>query len=334
MTLTLLPLEKRLKSLAGSEPAEFPVQSSNYWNRYSALTDFLRNRIYPHVNAGLSCFAKEPELYTDHGGNHFDEVVRYAGFLVGDQAEGLKPYDIYLLLCAIRLHDAGNIDGREEHEKRAFVVLKEAGSAVCPDTDESRLIADIAEAHGGTRNGSKDTISALREEIGMGPVLSHPRMVAALVRIADEICEYYPRAATHHLETNTLPPVGWLYHLYAAGVKEARIDRENKTFVIRLTFDAKDLMNTYPTSQHTLEAPNEKYLMDTALDRIGKLDTERIYCNRFLLPSHRIEQVELTLEITKTDTVDGQAVIYWEDKRVSSKKKDIRVKTTTGVHNS
>ena len=313
MTSTVLPLENYLKRLAEQSPAKFPVQDANYWSRYSALVDFLRSRIYPHVNAGLACFSKSSELYTDHGEKHFDEVVRYAGLLLGDQEKGLEPYDIYLLLSAIRLHDAGNIDGREEHEKRAAAVLKEAGSAVCPDTDEARLISEIAEAHGGTKNGSKDTISPLSEVIGMGPISCHPRMVAALVRIADEICEYYPRASIHHLEAGTLPPAGWLYHLYASAVKEARIDSRSNTFILRLSFDAKDLMAPYPTSQHTPETPHGKYLIDTALDRIVKLDTERIYCNRFLLPQHRIERVDLTLEITRTKKVHGQPVIeLWE----------------------
>ncbi len=112
MTYNLLPLEKKLESFATSMQHKFADQHVNYFRRYTTLLDNLRRHIYPHINAGLSSLSKSPGLYTDHGERHFDEVVRYAGLIL-EGVEDLEPFELYVLLCAIRIHDAGNVDGRE-----------------------------------------------------------------------------------------------------------------------------------------------------------------------------------------------------------------------------
>ena len=314
MSTQILALEKRLEQLAVSVPDKFPIRTANYWDRYRALLGYLRTAIYPHINAGLACLSKSPGIYTDHGPDHFDEVIRYAGNLIDpsfdpDGTGAIDPYDLFLLLSAIRLHDAGNLDGRENHEKRAINILKEAGAAACPDDDEASLIAHIAEAHGGrTASGDRDTIGALNERYGMGAVKCRPQLVAAIVRFADEICEHLGRASTHHLDAGTLPPQNQLFHLYSRGVKQALVDRDAKSFELRLVFDAASLRDRYPTPKHCPEQPDEKFVLDDAFDRIEKLDAERIYCNRFLTPELRTESLVIKLDITRSKPAGNQSI--------------------------
>lgn len=321
MSVPNLPLENRLRQLAESCPDQFPDRNANYWNRYLALVGYLRTDVYPHINAGLACLSKSPGIYTDHGKDHFDEVVRYAGALIESTFEGgkkgaLDPYDLYLLLSAIRLHDAGNIDGRENHEKRAFAILKRAGNAVCPDDDEASLIAQIAEAHGGkTDAGDKDTIGSLNESIGCGMITCRPQLVAALVRFADEICEHSSRASAHHLKSGTLPSQNQLFHLYAQAVKEATVHRNQKAFRMRLVFDHANLNSRFQTPLSTPENLDERFLLDDALDRIQKLDTERIYCNRYLPPELKTDRVEVKIDITLTQKAGSQSIAKtWKTK--------------------
>lgn len=318
---TLLPLEIRLQRWANERQNSFPSPHEKYWDRYSALVSYLRSKVYPHINAGLACLSKSPGIYTDHGEHHFDEVVRYAGCLIeptfGKGDDGvIEPYDLYLLLSAIRLHDAGNIDGREEHERRVYSLLKEAGAAVCPDDYEARLIAEIAQSHGGkTDSGDLDTIGSLSESGGFGPIGCNLKEVAALVRFSDEVCEHHTRASIHHIQAGTLPPANKLFHLYANGVKQARLVRDRKTFVLHLEFDAEHLVDRYPTPRHTSENPEEKYLLEDALDRIQKLDTERIYCNRFISPALRTDRIEVGINITRSSVVHGQTIRkIWKSK--------------------
>lgn len=306
----ILPLEEILQDLATSRPNDFPMRNVNYWDRYSSLLNHLRSQIYPHINAGLACLSKSPGIYTDHGGDHFDEVVRYAGCLVPlslfKEKEGpINPYELYLLLAAIRLHDAGNIDGRENHERRAYQLLMEAGAAICPDTSEARLIADIAQAHGGrTDSDDKDTIGNLPAISGYASTRCKPREVAALVRFSDEICEHRSRASFHHIHAGTLPPENALFHLYANGVKRAEVASDSKTFHLGLEFDKENLIHQYKSHKIGPKKPKDKYLLDDALDRVEKLNAERLYCNQYLSPIFRIDRVHIQITLTNSDPTE------------------------------
>ena len=314
MTTGLLPLEEYAQRVLKKSRDQMPDRNVDYWGRYSHLTGALREHVYPFVNAGLACLSKSPGIYTDHGPEHFDEVVRYAGLLLsvpsGGAIKELRPYEIYLLLCAIRLHDAGNIDGREEHERRVAAMLYRYGGSIGLDPAETKLIVEIAEAHGGkTPAGSKDTIGALPvDETPVAAIACRPRQVAALVRFADEICEHSTRAARHHIAANSLPAENKLFHLYAASVTAAHC-APARCFRLHLAINTKYLLEPYllPPDGHGVR--EEKYLVDDVLDRISKLDRERRYCNQFLAPTLQTDELDIHVEFQE-DTQDrpGQVV--------------------------
>lgn len=296
-TPTLLPLEEYAQRIFVAHRDRMPDRTADYWARYIGLVAGLREHVYPQINAGLACLSKSPGIYTDHGPDHFDEVVRYAGTILGitnavDKDVGLPAYEIYLLLCAIRLHDAGNIDGREDHEKRAFAMLREYGGNIAKDSTEAILIGQIADAHGGhTFAGSKDTIAELPQDgTPVAATTCRPRQVAALVRFADEICEHSSRAARHHLNGGTLPAENKLFHIYAESVTGAACD-SNGGFKLQLDIKTKYLIDKYAHPK----LPDGKYVIDEVFDRISKLDCERRYCNQYLDP--RLQTKELDIRI-------------------------------------
>jgi len=299
-TANLLALEGYAQRVFGAHKDRMPDRTADYWARYINLVAGLREHVYPHVNAGLACLSKSPGIYTDHGPDHFDEVVRYAGSMLGvsdvtdvDTEIGLTPYEVYLLLCAVRIHDAGNIDGREEHEKRAIAMLYQYGGNIVKDSTEALLIGNIADAHGGqTPAGSKDTIAELpQDDIPVAAITCRPRQVAALVRFADEICEHSSRAARHHLNSGTLPVENQLFHIYAESVTGAACQPRG-CIKLQLTIKTKYLVEKYP---HPV-IEGGKYVIDEVFDRISKLDRERRYCNQYLDP--RLQTSELDVNIS------------------------------------
>jgi hypothetical protein len=300
--MSLLPLEILLRDQLAAQPDAVPTRGVDYWSRYTALLDALRVSVYPHINAGLACLSKSPGIFTDHGPEHFDEVVRYAGQLLGVETCGehpLKPYELYLLLCAIRLHDAGNIDGRDEHEKRVDQILYSYGGAIAKDTAEATLISRIAEAHGGyTFSGDKDTIGDLPlDDQPIGAITCRPRQVAAIVRFADEICEHAYRASRHHIDHLTLPEDNKLFHYYASSITGAHYDFRTHCFRLHLQIKTKFLTDKYPTPPNAKGERVERYLIDEALDRISKLECERRYCNQFLDPRMQANEIEVNISL-------------------------------------
>lgn len=298
-----LPLELHFADVAAKRQAEFP-DSNNYWDRYWSMLTVLREQFYKHVNVGLAVHSGSiAGVYTDHSGDHFDEVVKYAGMLAGiDGSEAndlLKPFEIYLLLMGIRLHDAGNLLGRDGHEKKALEIYKLATPPASRDRFETQVITKIAQYHGGkTSTGSKDTISQLKEVDHLGSSTPfRPRMVAALVRLADEICEHRGRVSPHLIDLGGVPPQNMLYHLYAAAIKSSVVNRREKSVSLQYVLHKRHLLTPYEDATRPGE---RKYLLDETFDRLGKLNLERIYCNQFLDPPLQISRVIATVAI-----VDG-----------------------------
>ncbi|GJI88892.1 HD domain-containing protein [Duganella hordei] len=309
MDNNLQPLEEFVKEKLSTDKNKLPDRNVDYWGRYMHLLAGLREHVYKNINAGLASFSKSPGIYTDHGPEHFDEVIRYAGLLLNSpetgKPEGLEPYELYLLLCAIRLHDAGNIDGREEHERNAASILSLYGGNIVYDSPEFELISSIAQAHGGyTFDGDKDTIATLPpDDTPFGGITCRPRYVAALVRFADEICEHRNRAAGHFIRNGKLPDENKLYHYYASSITGAVPDRKAKSFRLYIAIDTKFLHEKYPTPANAQGVSTQKFLIDEITERLTKLDKERSYCNQFLSPGLQTNQVEVQIRLLQAKKI-------------------------------
>ena len=293
MTKALLPLEVLLRQACESFPNDFPYPGQDYFGRYYSVKEWLGIHVYPHIGSGLSAGGG---IYTSHGSDHFDEVIRYAGLLIGAEENcmpsRIAPYELYVLLMSILLHDAGNVFGRDRHEKRPFELLSDMGELAGSDNFEKRAIALVAEAHGGmTKNGDKDTISNLYEQNNQGHVSFRGRLIAAILRFADEICEHRGRGARILLNRGALPPESEIFHLYAESITAVRVDRKSKT--INITYDVSVSDATRRWGKNNGNA----YITEEILLRLEKMNLERVYCMRFMYEVVTIQRIAATVSI-------------------------------------
>lgn len=300
----LHPLEKLFERLADTNRSSFPNTTINYCVLYKSLIQHLRSNIYRDVDAGLAANTPEHGLYTAHNSEHFDEVVLYAGELLGVQngSEEIKltPYELYVLLVAIRIHDAGNIHGRAEHEKKCFSILRNCGPAAGDDDAEKKIIGNIAQAHGGkTSSGDKDTIGALPPTFGISRHSIRPRLIAAIVRFADEICESRRRASNYLLMHGTIPKHSELFHRYAASITESSILLTERKISLRYTIKLSDVVQAWGCA--ISGEKKESFLIDEILERLEKMDRERKYCNRFTKELYTIDEIRASIDIVTDD---------------------------------
>jgi hypothetical protein len=296
----LLPLEKLFEKKS-QDKSQLPHLSEDIFSRYTKIRDYLREHVYPLIGSGLSALSADRGIYTSHGPEHFDEVVKYAGHLLGcergDEDISLSAYELYLLLSAIRLHDAGNAYGREEHEKRVIQILRTMGDVSGPDDVEKKLIAVIAEAHGGkTLDGSKDTISSLREMDTIGSVDVRPRLLAAIVRFADEICESRTRAAGFLLRQGALPRHNEVFHKYASCISSVKVRSAERTVSIKYALSAEDALKTWGKGKDE-DNVEQVFLIDEIFQRLEKMFLERRYCVRFMQGRYNIDRIRAEIEI-------------------------------------
>jgi hypothetical protein len=300
---SFLPLELQFKHLAQGNTS-FPSTQINYFDQYSALLNFLRTNVYKDIDAGLAANSRLPGFYTAHNAEHFDEVVRYAGYLLGvqtgDEKTKLTAYELYILLIAIRIHDAGNIHGREGHEKKCFNILINAGAGCGSDNAEKKHIALIAEAHGGkTGEGSKDTIGRLNAKEALGNDYIRPQLLASIVRFADEICESRCRAATYLLNFGNLPNHSQVFHKYAASIQANVPTMDDSRITMKYILKLDDVTREWGCAAKGRKKTT--YIVDEILSRLEKMDKERRYCNRFSKEIYTVDSIRATINIVNTN---------------------------------
>lgn len=301
--MELLPLEKVFVRKA-AEHSKFPRPTLDYGTQYQGLLNYLRANVYKDIDASLAANSATPGLYTAHNGEHFDEVVHYAGSLLGvetgEEDVALAPYELYILLVAIRIHDAGNIHGREEHEKKCFSVLRNCGAASGDDDAEKKVISLIAQAHGGkTGAGSKDTIGELKAKEPLGKFFIRSRLIASIVRFADEICESRSRAANYLLKHGSIPKHSEIFHRYAAAICASVVSHKDSRLTLAYKVKIED--TAHPWGCATSGEKTEAYLIDEILERLEKMDQERRYCNRFSREIYTIDSIRAAIEIVDSD---------------------------------
>ncbi|ALO35290.1 hypothetical protein CMT41_11585 [Colwellia sp. MT41] len=309
----LEPLEEWLKHKQ-LETRLFPNAKNDYFDRYWAIKKYLASDIYAWIGAGTS--AEDKGIYTDHSIDHFNAVVRYAGHLlkldchsetpIHEQKLPISPYETFITLVSILLHDAGNIEGRRGHEKAPLRIFTNMGLALCPNKLEASPIATIARAHGGKvldHQGevTKDTIEHLnlKDDDSYGGIKFRPKLIAALVRFADEICEDHSRAARYLLNNDSLPKKSEVFHHYANSIKSVEVDLRDRSVKLTFQLDKENVLRTF--GKDNGNGFDEVYLIDEINERLEKMFCELNYCKKYMYDLAHINRIKAVISIYDED---------------------------------
>lgn len=291
-----LPLENILYQKKDNRE-DFPNKTStfNYFDRYQNIKKWLIDNIYKNIGAAM---ADDGFIFTSHDLEHHEAVIRTAGKLLGvDKSNGdfsLRPYETYLLLTAILLHDAGNVYGRDDHEKKPFQILQQMKDIAGDDNFEKKLIANIAEAHSGEISpGNKDTISALLsiDSVEIGDTRTNAQRLAAILRFADEISENRERAAKFLVKDQAMSKKSEVYHKYAMSIVSVSIRPDEGVISIRMSLTIDDLLNKYGNGK------DDVFLIDEIRGRLEKMKLEHTYCSRFMRAIVPIDTINVDIEV-------------------------------------
>lgn len=206
-------------------------------------------------------------------------------------------YEIYFLMCAIVVHDVGNIYGRAGHEKKLAEILDNQCANIIPDAVERRVISRIAGVHGGKIWGSSDTISVLNETNVVNGFAIKEQLLAAILRFADELADDVTRANYDALDSNIIGPASEIYHLYSEKLHTVVLQKNKVTnayeVFLAYQFDSNVAKTLYG------KAGQKRYLVDEIYSRTIKMECERRYCIRYLRPYCSLERIVVEIVITK-----------------------------------
>jgi hypothetical protein len=294
-------LEQRLEESAG-QINMFPTNGkANYWAIYRTFTGYLNQHIHPQVT--MVAMLKDGGYLTDHGPDHITTVIQRASDLLGDGSEDsfpLSPYEIFILLVAIHIHDAGHVkNGRSRHEANTGIFLQE----LQVDAAERRLIKDVAKVHGGVLpDKNRDTISSIyptREFQGFEVRL---QFLAAILRFADELSDDQTRGSRYLLDSGTMPRSSEIYHAYAIALPSVSVDLVGKEVRLNFQLSVDDARRTFGKGKGKSNADEEEVvsellLLDEIYIRTFKMYCECIYCMRYFPTELQLKAVNVRIDI-------------------------------------
>jgi len=304
-------IESEFITLRGNEDL-FPL-GKNYINTYEEFKNKFDTEVHPEIKSKILEIEKDG-YYNDHGVDHIKMVIERATRLLntlnttfskGEEGYYVSPYELFILLMSIQLHDAGHlISPRSQHAEKGKELLAKFDSGKVLSTAERLHIGNIAKAHG----GKKDPISNLPLEEDLSHQRIRPRFLAAILRLADELAEDKTRASNFLLNIGNIAPTSEIFHRYSASLESVSISGGE----VKLDFYIQDevLLKKYP--MNSKNGVIEKYLLDEIFDRTFKTFTESLYCSRFLPDKARINTVKVNIHILKTKNDEEIKKISYE----------------------
>lgn len=289
----------------------------NYAEVIKQTDRYLNQHVHKNVETGAA--ARELGLFlTDHGPDHIRMVIRRAEKLLGkaqltnegrEKESGvLEPYEVFLLVAAIHFHDVGNWYGREGHEKRIIDVMAKVPTFMELDRFEQGLIARIAASHGGRINGNPNTIGRLPETEKSGDISYRPRLIAAILRLADELADERSRASQFGLQNPDDFPNCLIYHKYAFSLSSVDVEPTNQQLELRFQISQVDASVTFPIFRNGNDEPVKIYLLDYIYERTLKTYREMFYCSQFMRELYcQFHQVAVRIDAL-CDAVDFEPV--------------------------
>lgn len=255
----------------------------------------------------------DPVIYLNqHGVGHVDKVVEKVTELIKNfRFDAPTPSELFILLCAIQIHDIGNIFGRDNHEQSFQAKFREIAKNIIPDTVTQKFILKIAQVHSGNINGNKDTISKakLRMDAKWFNQSIREPVLASLLRFADELADDSSRYDRIGFELGNIPEKSLIYHAYSKTLHAVNICENviNKTCYVSLEYylDSDTVIKEYKKNESSI------LLIDEIFARTKKMEQERRYCMRFLSAFLPLTEIRVRIEIeSEYDLVDPVIITY------------------------
>ncbi|MGF7079057.1 HD domain-containing protein [Mucilaginibacter sp. UYCu711] len=282
----------------------FPHEK-DYVGIYKTFKSAFDKDVHPEIKTKILEIEKEG-YYNDHGVDHIKMVIDRVSKIITclnpsltsePEKFHISPYEIFILLMAIQLHDSGHLIGsRVDHAKKGKELLAKFDPGNILNTSEKLIIGNIAKAHG----GQEDPIGKLQPIDMLSHQKIRPQFLAALLRLGDELAEDLTRASKFLIDIDQLEKTSKIFHLYSASLDSISFNERE----IQLSFYVMDkfLIDKYP--KKTKSGIVQEYLITEIYKRTQKTFLEALYCGRFLPEECRFNKVRVKINLVKSSDHD------------------------------
>ncbi|MFC3199882.1 hypothetical protein ACFOET_19845 [Parapedobacter deserti] len=293
-------IEKEFLKIHSDSFEAFPDER-DYVGIYKTLKEKFDREIHPEIKTKILEIEKDG-YYNDHGVDHIKMVIDRASKLLNNltplstkekEVFFISPYEIFILLMSINLHDTGHLIGsRKEHASKGKQLLSKFDSGDLLSRSEKLIIGKIAQAH----SGKNDPIGQLEAEMYVSHKSIRPQLLAAILRLADELAEDKTRASKFLLDIDQMIPSSEIFHRYSESLDSLNINHEE----IKIEFYIEQQL----TQKKFPKFAKDQFLIDEIYERTLKTFTESLYCNRFLPERGRLTTVKVKIHFFDKENND------------------------------
>jgi hypothetical protein len=281
---------------------KFPGKA-DYGSYYKTLKDKLKV-VQRQVTQGAD--NTDGTSLTWHDASHIETVIEQASALLSYTNVTISPFEAFILLVSIQIHDIMNSDGRDGHEERAIEIFSILELSGIIESVIKRTIDKIINCHSGTFTRSnvkeKDKIGYLLQPFyNLKGEKIKMQFLAAILRLADEYADNENRAMSYLLKLGKIQKSSEIHHKYAECLHAVHI--ESNTGIVKFDFhiEVPDAIKLFEKQVKEKETIIQVFLIDEIFSRILKSFHETIYCMRFLRPDISISKLSIHIEIELKD---------------------------------
>jgi hypothetical protein len=250
--------------------------------KYQVLRDRLFTQEYAHWATGFPGG-------NDHGPEHVKRVLeKFDQLIDGNPARLalLRPYELFLAMLSILYHDIGLLKGRERHADTSALLVGDEHNDYLIDAHDRDVIKAAVVSHSSSKDIAKETAEFPDEEL-IGGQSVRPRVIAALVRLADELDEDYRRADPTLQSRLDLPEESRFFWEFCQRIGGIKPDLASYTININVKFTADDV------GWNVVVNGRQMPFIVAFGDKLAKINKELRTVNHFLPEALRYRSLKL-----------------------------------------
>jgi hypothetical protein len=262
------------------------TNTRQFYARYVVLKDSLFNNEYeqwaakfPHGN--------------NHGPSHIQRVLEKLDGLLGAtclEEKTITAYELFLAMMAILYHDVGMLKGRKGHADASAKFLMEENDRFIIEPRDREYIRAAVISHSSSKNIDEECTAFSETEFNAFEDSVRPRMVAALVRFADELDEDYRRASLAVMDKMGVEKDSRFFWEFCQRIPAVRPDRKQLEICIEVKFASEDAGRIV-----SLDGMPRSFFRAFA-EKMDKINGERIIVCRYLPEPLRYRRLLLSIK--------------------------------------
>ena len=180
---------------------------------------------------------------------------------------------------SILYHDIGLLQQRKGHAEISKALLEgDTNDAYIINAIDKEIIAVAVVSHSSSKDIARECARFSPEEL-IGKHRARPTVVAALVRLSDELDEDHRRADPILKQRLNLPAESSFFWLFCQRVRGIRPNLTSKRIDFNLALEVQDTTNYGP-----VPGGKTRHFVAFVAEKLAKINHERVTVNRFLPP--------------------------------------------------